>query len=139
MDLAVGPESLDGRIALRMQLSLDLFEAADAAFDLAQHDRAQRQKTDVDRSPAGQGSLEFNPPATPHHADEPLDDSGVSCVVQQGGPFPVELHSEVRAENGAGARPDGRTHRGVRALEPRDHRRINPDRLRDLALGNPSP
>jgi hypothetical protein len=57
VDPAVLTVALDRRVTLRMQLSLDLLEPPDSAFDLAEHDKPPRLQAGIDRAPARQRRL----------------------------------------------------------------------------------
>jgi hypothetical protein len=137
VDRAPPAKALDGRIPLRMQLSLDLFEAPDPHFDLAQDDGSPREVTGVDGPSTRKGELELGPPATPNQPDESVDDSRVPGVVDQRRSFPVELHPEVGSQGRTGSRSDDWAHPRVASLETGDHRAVDADRVGNRSLRHP--
>ena len=134
VDRAATAEALDCRIPLRMQFSLDLFEAPDAHFDFAQDNGRPREEAGVDGATTRKREFELGPPATPNQPHESVDDSRVPGVVDQGGSFPVELHPEVRSQGRTGSRSDNGAHPRVASLETGDHRAVDADRVGNRSL-----
>jgi len=136
VDPAVCAVALDCRVPLRMELPLDLLEAANAAFHLAENHTPSGLQVGIDRAPTRKRRLEIDPPAGSDQPEQSLHEAGVRRVIDQGCSFPIQLHSEVGAEDCAGARSDGRADRWICALDPCDDRWVDPDRVADRTLGD---